>query len=89
MIRRPPRSTPNHTLFPYTTLFRSALNLKWYGHTAQEIRREYKRPLENHHYHEFPAAELLQDSLRDHIEAFFNDSLVNENLLHIVMHGPS
>ena len=23
MIRRPPRSTPNHTLFPYTTLFRS------------------------------------------------------------------
>src|SRR3546814_7098233 len=23
MIRRPPRSTPTHTLFPYTTLFRS------------------------------------------------------------------
>ena len=23
MIRRPPRSTPNNTLFPYTTLFRS------------------------------------------------------------------
>jgi hypothetical protein len=23
MIRRPPRSTPRHTLFPYTTLFRS------------------------------------------------------------------
>src|SRR3546814_15151799 len=24
MIRRPPRSTRTHTLFPYTTLFRSA-----------------------------------------------------------------
>src|SRR5210317_2645827 len=26
MIRRPPRSTPYPTLFPYTTLFRSALH---------------------------------------------------------------
>src|SRR3546814_2863876 len=25
MIRRPPRSTPTDTLFPYTTLFRSAI----------------------------------------------------------------
>src|SRR3546814_9677975 len=25
MIRRPPRSTPTDTLFPYTTLFRSCL----------------------------------------------------------------
>src|SRR3546814_18749385 len=25
MIRRPPRSTRTHTLFPYTTLFRSAV----------------------------------------------------------------
>src|SRR3546814_3307320 len=33
MIRRPPRSTPTDTLFPYTTLFRSkdgdTLMLKW------------------------------------------------------------
>src|SRR3546814_20467380 len=27
MIRRPPRSTRPDTLFPYTTLFRSALNI--------------------------------------------------------------
>src|SRR3546814_3611225 len=27
MIRRPPRSTPTDTLFPYTTLFRSRLEL--------------------------------------------------------------
>src|SRR3546814_15277616 len=26
MIRRPPRSTPTDTLFPYTTLFRSSLH---------------------------------------------------------------
>src|SRR3546814_3730619 len=29
MIRRPPRSTRTDTLFPYTTLFRSALGLMW------------------------------------------------------------
>src|SRR3546814_1076135 len=28
MIRRPPRSTRTDTLFPYTTLFRSALHLQ-------------------------------------------------------------
>ena len=27
MIRRPPRSTPGRTLFPYTTLFRSQVYL--------------------------------------------------------------
>ena len=28
MIRRPPRSTPRNTLFPYTTLFRSTIDKK-------------------------------------------------------------
>src|SRR3546814_10157761 len=28
MIRRPPRSTRTDTLFPYTTLFRSTLNVR-------------------------------------------------------------
>src|SRR3546814_18759653 len=31
MIRRPPRSTRTDTLFPYTTLFRSAASLLGYG----------------------------------------------------------
>src|SRR3546814_2798389 len=38
MIRRPPRSTRTDTLFPYTTLFRSALSkdfeAKWKGRLA-------------------------------------------------------
>src|SRR3546814_4043613 len=34
MIRRPPRSTRTDTLFPYTTLFRSARRL---GHAVQGI----------------------------------------------------
>src|SRR3546814_9832532 len=35
MIRRPPRSTRTDTLFPYTTLFRSArLNIKPHGISA-------------------------------------------------------
>src|SRR3546814_11204907 len=29
MIRRPPRSTRTDTLFPYTTLFRSAYGVEW------------------------------------------------------------
>src|SRR3546814_1553058 len=29
MIRRPPRSTRTDTLFPYTTLFRSAGSVRW------------------------------------------------------------
>src|SRR3546814_4385696 len=29
MIRRPPRSTRNDTLFPYTTLFRSSTPVEW------------------------------------------------------------
>src|SRR3546814_3029771 len=31
MIRRPPRSTRTDTLFPYTTLFRSAADDKYHG----------------------------------------------------------
>src|SRR3546814_8935376 len=31
MIRRPPRSTRTDTLFPYTTLFRSALDIRYQG----------------------------------------------------------
>src|SRR3546814_13439470 len=31
MIRRPPRSTRTDTLFPYTTLFRSYLDIAIYG----------------------------------------------------------
>src|SRR3546814_15004782 len=35
MIRRPPRSTRTDTLFPYTTLFRSALMLQAVTGTGQ------------------------------------------------------
>src|SRR3546814_17969193 len=45
MIRRPPRSTRTDTLFPYTTLFRSSLEI-WAGHydaplDEREIARHY------------------------------------------------
>src|SRR3546814_6136016 len=32
MLRRPPRSTRTDTLFPYTTLFRSADGMLWVAH---------------------------------------------------------
>src|SRR3546814_16318285 len=37
MIRRPPRSTRTDTLFPYTTLFRSAL------HQPEELAEQHRR----------------------------------------------
>src|SRR3546814_11348063 len=37
MIRRPPRSTRTDTLFPYTTLFRSARRLQLPGHRGRQV----------------------------------------------------
>src|SRR3546814_13922373 len=42
MIRRPPRSTRTDTLFPYTTLFRSAARPAW-QHAAAS-RRDVRQP---------------------------------------------
>src|SRR3712207_7865483 len=39
MIRRPPRST----LFPYTTLFRSILQVQLLGRPVRQVRREVSR----------------------------------------------
>src|SRR3546814_3936499 len=39
MIRRPPRSTRTDTLFPYTTLFRSAIDAQDSGHLAANMTR--------------------------------------------------
>src|SRR5213596_1422103 len=36
MIRRPPRSTQDRTLFPYTTLFRSDLDAEPFPRTGEE-----------------------------------------------------
>src|SRR3546814_12645054 len=39
MIRRPPRSTRTDTLFPYTTLFRSASEIVGMGHKLENVFR--------------------------------------------------
>src|SRR3546814_1092186 len=41
MIRRPPRSTRTDTLFPYTTLFRSAVRI---GHDGRHHRLHRRQP---------------------------------------------
>ena len=44
MIRRPPRSTPALTLFPYTTLFRSDKNAKFtFQETFDDLNDMYKK----------------------------------------------
>src|SRR3546814_13925321 len=57
MIRRPPRSTRTYTLFPYTTLFRSAGVLR-------------RRPAAQHHGQgaEEPVARPVQGSLQGLIQ---------------------
>src|SRR3546814_10839945 len=47
MILRPPRSTRTDTLFPYTTLFRSAGDLHLHFHVAAAHRRLALRGNEN------------------------------------------
>src|SRR3546814_19898469 len=37
MIRRPPRSTRTDTLFPYTTLFRSLIDVLWLEHSTAMV----------------------------------------------------
>src|SRR3546814_4625060 len=44
MIRRPPRSTRTDTLFPYTTLFRSAFPMESREHQIDLGRAGSKRP---------------------------------------------
>src|SRR3546814_6650767 len=44
MIRRPPRSTRTDTLFPYTTLFRSARLLRPRAYPGVRIRRDPDAP---------------------------------------------
>src|SRR3546814_17780944 len=46
MIRRPPRSTRTDTLFPYTTLFRSAWSTR-HGTDPPSYRRTPERPSES------------------------------------------
>src|SRR3546814_20404569 len=48
MIRRPPRSTRTDTLFPYTTLFRSAL-------LVDDVERRLAVAVERAQRHELPA----------------------------------
>src|SRR3546814_4367372 len=42
MIRRPPRSTRTDTLFPYTTLFRSAIAGKGLEHALEHLRLDLR-----------------------------------------------
>src|SRR3546814_1356279 len=59
MIRRPPRSTRTDTLFPYTTLFRSARERRGVGHQhhprarVHRLRQRLGEPqvLADHHAH--------------------------------------
>src|SRR3546814_4528327 len=58
MIRRPPRSTRTDTLFPYTTLFRSAQHHQIEKDEEGEVKLlHFACPVENH---EVPQPERLQ-----------------------------
>src|SRR3546814_20602302 len=60
MIRRPPRSTRTYTLFPYTTLFRSAARLGRARHPRQHAGDRVLRPPEREHLHRLAHAHALR-----------------------------
>src|SRR3546814_16923923 len=67
MIRRPPRSTRTDTLFPYTTLFRSALELgvEQRGIERHEIGANLYPALEivDARRHENPVAQIVEEGI--------------------------
>src|SRR3546814_6724364 len=68
MIRRPPRSTRTDTLFPYTTLFRSAgggtpVIIGWWNrHTASQVKHD--QPVTGAKIRNGPGWRLLETRLR-------------------------
>src|SRR3546814_13552522 len=86
MRRRPPRSTRTDTLFPYTTLFRSANN-RIFGAAWLEPRRDdfervvserrfvgdiarSRRSVGQRRHHRMFVGRFLLESLGDHVEHF-------------------
>src|SRR3546814_4483113 len=64
MIRRPPRSTRTDTLFPYTTLFRSARDVQEWGKIAKDIIVWDYVIQFNHLVSPFPNLHVLQPNIQ-------------------------
>src|SRR3546814_5035926 len=60
MLRRPPRSTRTDTLFPYTTLFRSALDLEGTGAVGLGGEVEVVRSSLGQDRHPLEAADVVE-----------------------------
>src|SRR3546814_11660873 len=74
MIRRPPRSTRTDTLFPYTTLFRSLLEIHDWGFLSPSLHAPAQRQL--HHRH------LLLVEVGDGVVVALRLGHLDELLLH-------
>src|SRR3546814_16340535 len=74
MLRRPPRSTRTDTLFPYTTLFRSAVSLldaRAKRDEAKRVLSQGRDPTEERRAVERAEALERQNSFRAATEAWF------------------
>src|SRR3546814_7589858 len=72
MIRRPPRATRTDTLFPYTTLFRSA-----------KEQRARHQPVAEHHDHRAFDALGVEGEQPDGDERHVRDGRIGDQLLHV------
>src|SRR3546814_13441887 len=77
MIRRPPRSTRTDTLFPYTTLFRSA-QLSRHGGDAGLLALEHERG--------GARRDLELRQLRQQVEDFLGDAVAEIFVLGVAAH---
>src|SRR3546814_18561675 len=71
MIRRPPRSTRTDTLFPYTTLFRSRLDIARLGIASSESLRRIFHHLVGGRDH--LRIDLIGALRLDHVDEFLDD----------------
>src|SRR3546814_15595514 len=78
MIRRPPRSTRTDTLFPYTTLFRSQLQLA----SGERKMQEYG-PKTSVSTMPYPDIERLPEQLQQELA-----HRRNRNVFRMLMHSP-
>src|SRR3546814_5463733 len=76
MIRRPPRSTRTDTLFPYTTLFRSAARVRgehqYFPHVSASLRVWQHGPQPSHRGH--ARRQMAPAPAAPHIPAFPGES---------------
>src|SRR5881394_4128151 len=92
MIRRPPRSTLDGTLFPYTTLFRSNDEARTWCEVCGQVRRpdvrseEHTSELQSHHPISYAVFCLKKKKKKTQIQTTLNNKIQKKKIKHNQKH---